>query len=275
VTPLAPEIAAWLASKGLPRAPSVRAVPSATAPVMLVVDGHVLRWYGDRPSLGDEPDRVIREVAALTAVAGAGVPAPRLLAWTSDPPAILFTLVPGEPRLELPDPGAVLDVLEWIHAVDPAGLSAWTYRGYHEGSDLRRPSWWRASGTWERAVRQTETARPIAGAVVIHRDVHPGNILWVDDRLSGVVDWVDACLGPAEFDLAHLRVNLAVLFGVGAEDVVGAGDPAWDVEAAFGFLDWPTAASIDAWPGPWPHLAATAARHRLEAFMARALARIG
>ena len=128
---------------------------------------------------------------------------------------------------------------------------------------------------WERAVRQTEADRPSADPVVIHRDFHPGNILWVDHRLSAVVDWVDACLGPAAFDLAHLRVNLAVLQGIGAEDVVGDGDSAWDIEAAFGFLDWASEAAVDAWPGPWPRVAATDARRRLEAFIARALANLG
>ena len=275
MTGLAPEIAAWLASNGLPAPVRIKTVPSASAAVVLLIDKHVLRWYGDSWSLGDGPDLVQREAAALTALAGTAVPAPRLIAWSSEPPAILSAVLPGEMRIDLPDPGVTRAVLERIHATDPALLAAWTYRGYHEDCDLRRPQWWRSPAVWERAVRQTETVRPTGERVVIHRDFHPGNMLWLDSRLSGVVDWVDACLGPAGFDLAHLRVNLAVLHGIGAEDVVGDGDPAWDIEAAFGYLDWPSVEAIDAWRGPWPHVRPDVARDRLEGFMARALARLG
>ena len=128
---------------------------------------------------------------------------------------------------------------------------------------------------WDRAVRQTETRRPSVDPVVIHRDFHPGNILWVDGRLTGIVDWVSACVGPAAFDAGHLRVNLAVLHGPDEPDRVIAGDPSWDIEAAFGFLDWSSTMATDAWDGPWPHIRVEVARARFEAFVAEALARLG
>jgi len=154
-------------------------------------------------------------------------------------------------------------------------VAGWSYHGYHEDLDLARPGWWRDAGLWDRAVRQTTTARPHGPAVFIHRDFHPGNFLWSGRALTGVVDWVNACVGPAEVDVAHLRVNLAVLEDVANADRVVAGDPAWDIEAAFGFLDWGSRDVIEAWPGPWPELDATTARSRLEAFVARALAQLG
>jgi aminoglycoside phosphotransferase (APT) family kinase protein len=159
--------------------------------------------------------------------------------------------------------------------VSPGPLARWSYHGYHENQDLVRPGWWRDAGLWERAVLRTTTARPTGPGVLIHRDFHPGNILWTGARVTGVVDWVNACLGPAEVDTAHMRVNLAVLDDVATADRVVPGDPAWDIEAAFGFLDWGSRAEIDAWPGPWPVLDAPTARTRLEAFVAEALARLG
>ena len=93
--------------------------------------------------------------------------------------------------------------------------------------------------------------------------------------LTGIVDWVNACVGPAEVDAAHLRVNLAVLEDVAHADRVVAGDPAWDIEAAFGFLDWGSRDAVEAWPSPWPELGAATARSRLEVFVARALAQLG
>jgi aminoglycoside phosphotransferase (APT) family kinase protein len=230
----------------------------------------------DRAWFTDEPEALAREVAALTMLERTDIPAPRLIGWSErDPAAVLMTLVPGAPELMLPDPGAVRALLGRLHALPTDGLSPWSYRGYHEGADLVRPAWWRDAATWERAVRQTESARPAASPVVIHRDFHPGNILWVDGRLTGIVDWVGACLGPAPFDASHLRMNLAVLHGPDGPDRVISGDPAWDIEAAFGFLDWASTKATDAWDGPWPHISADVARVRFEAFISEALARLG
>jgi aminoglycoside phosphotransferase (APT) family kinase protein len=246
----------------------------ATTARMIAIDDWILRWYADPRILEGEPDAIPREVAALETLAGKPVPAPRLLAWSPGaPPAVLMSRLPGEPRLGLPDPGSVRAVLEGIHAVAPGPLSAWAYRGYHDGRVLRRPAWWRDHRTWERAVIQTDTARPHAPGVLIHRDFHPGNILWSDDRISGVVDWSNACVGPAAFDAAHFRVNLATLHDAEAADRVISGDPAWDLEAALGFLDWgDDEAALDAWVGPAPHVPPSVGRARLERFVARALA---
>jgi hypothetical protein len=68
---------------------------------------------------------------------------------------------------------------------------------------------------------------------------------------TGVVDWVNACIGPLESDLAHCRVNLAVLAGIEAADAflaatgeVGAGlDPAWDLVVALSLAPDPSAMS--------------------------------
>ena len=178
-----------------------------------------------------------------------------------------MTRLAGSPDLDIPDPAAIVDLLDAIHAVPPGPLARWSYRGYHEGRDLARPGWWRDAALWERAVRQTTTARPRGPDVFIHRDFHPGNLLWSGRALTGIVDWVNACVGPAEVDVAHLRVNLAVLEDVADADRVVAGDPAWDIEAAFGFLDWGSRDAVEAWPGPWPELDAATARSRLEAFV--------
>ena len=53
----------------------------------------------------------------------------------------------------------------------------------------------------------------------IHRDYHPANVLWAEGKVSGVVDWVNACRGPAGIDVGHCRVNLALLHGVEMADL--------------------------------------------------------
>jgi aminoglycoside phosphotransferase (APT) family kinase protein len=269
---LAPEVRSWLTSVGVPEPEHVRRFKSARSADLIVLDELVLRWYGTTSHLDDEPDAVVREVAILGALAETSVPAPRLVAWSDDPPAVLATLVPGEPRVDLPDVGALREILRAIHQVEPEPLARWAYRGYHEGFELERPAWWVDADLWQRAMAQTMNARPTAPPVVIHRDFHPGNVLWTGDSISGVVDWGNACLGPAAFDVAHYRVNLAQLPGADSADAFLSGDPAWDLEAAFGFLDWSHPPPNETWAGPWPHVPVTVARRRLESFVARAVA---
>jgi aminoglycoside phosphotransferase (APT) family kinase protein len=273
---LAPEVRAWLASVGVPEPQRIRHLRSARTADLIAIDDFVLRWYGGGTFLEAEADAIAREVAVLTALTSSPVPAPRLVAWSDDPPAVLTTLVPGEARIDLPGPGALRGVMAEIHALDPGWVSAWTYRGYHEGLELRRPAWWQDAGLWDRMVQRTMDARPAAPPVVIHRDFHPDNVLWTGSSITGIVDWGNACLGPAEFDVAHYRVNLAQLQGPDAMDALLPGDPAWDIEAALGYLDWWNGpAGIDAWVGYWPHLSADTARSYLEGFAARAMAALG
>jgi len=247
----------------------------------------VLRWYRAGPSVIGEPLAVAREAAALRVLAASVVPAPVLIATLDDQPltaaGVLMSELPGRPRFDLPDPAALRDVLAAIHAVDPAPMAGHRYRGYHEDARLDRPVWWQDRMAWERAAAQTSTARPTTPDSFIHRDFHPGNLLWVEGRLAGVVDWVNACVGPPGIDDAHCRLNLALLWGPEWDDDALPGDPAWDIEAAFGILDWDGDAN-DRWPGVIPSalvamgaplVDATTSRQRLEAFVRRALARLG
>lgn len=262
----------WLAEHGVTAPQEMRRLATATTADLFAIDDLVLRWYSTGAFLEVEPDALAREVAALTTLADTPVPAPRLVAWSDDPAALLMTRLPGEHALDAREPGVVLDLLDSIHSVEPGGLARWTYRGYHEGRKLAPPRWWRDHAVWDRAVRWSADRQPDLKPAVIHRDFHPGNILWTDATISGVVDWGSACLGPAAFDLAHYRVNLATLVGPEVADRAFPGNPAWDIEAGVGYLD---PDDLDGWVGPWPHVSGSVARERLEAFMARAVASLG
>jgi aminoglycoside phosphotransferase (APT) family kinase protein len=81
--------------------------------------------------------------------------------------------------------------------------------------------------------------------VLVHRDYHPGNVLWRRGTVSGVVDWQAICTGPAVIDVAHCRVNL-LTFGAAAagqftalwQQAAGAAYHPWaDVVTITGFLD--------------------------------------
>ena len=90
-------------------------------------------------------------------------------------------------------------------------------------------------------------------SVLLHRDLHPLNVLWTNDRVTGVVDWVNACVGHPHADLGHCRWNLSVLVDAAAADAllsrylsVHPGQVYnrwWDLAAAMSFLPGPIGTS--------------------------------
>ena len=49
-------------------------------------------------------------------------------------------------------------------------------------------------------------------AVLTHCDYWSGNVVWRDERLTGIVDWSSGCRGPRGFDLGWCRLDLVLLF---------------------------------------------------------------
>src|SRR5690606_27319753 len=80
--------------------------------------------------------------------------------------------------------------------------------------ERRPPSWSTRPKLWERAFEVVDAPAPATGWGFIHRDYHPGQTMWADDRLVGGVGWPTGCRGPYAIDLARMRLNLANRFGV-------------------------------------------------------------
>jgi aminoglycoside phosphotransferase (APT) family kinase protein len=121
----------------------------------------------------------------------------------------------------------------------------------------RAPVWASRPEVWLRAFELLDGPAPSVERTVIHRDYHPGNVLWQDGRVSGVIDWVNTSVGCPWADVGHCRVNIASELGQPAADrfvelyraAAGRGDdyhPYWDIAAAVGGLD----EDIDETPGP-------------------------
>jgi aminoglycoside phosphotransferase (APT) family kinase protein len=141
-----------------------------------------------------------------------------------------------------------------IHSVDaPEGFRLYRrYRGFREP-----PTWATDVPRWERALEIADGADPLAAnRGFIHRDHHPGNVLWSRGRVTGVVDWIEACVGPLAVDAAHCRWNL---LRVGRGDLATQYarcdgiviDPLWDVVnsidlIADGMLPGPDAVATEA-----------------------------
>ncbi len=173
----------------------------------------VVRRYVWRAYTEEEPEAPGREVDALTFASHNRLPAPRLIdadlegAATGDGvPILLMSYVPGR-ALASPDVRGLAEAAAAVHAVDPGGFGHRYFR-WEEAETTLPPTGTCRRWLWERAVALWRTAEPTYRPAFIHRDFHPGNVLWSRRRVTGVVDWVNACAGPAGCDVATCRSNL-------------------------------------------------------------------
>ncbi|MFL5994537.1 MAG: alpha/beta fold hydrolase [Streptomyces sp.] len=168
------------------------------------------------------PGLLGREASVLALLADAdGVPAPEPVAVDAtaehcDHPSLLMSRLPGRVRVDEEDLARRLDLLAAqlvrIHRIvpeeRPRTYQAWTRPEKVRG--VRGP-------LWERAVDVIRQDPPPYAGCFLHRDFHPGNVLFTgagaDLRISGVVDWVETSWGPADLDVAHCSTALALLHG--------------------------------------------------------------
>ncbi|EDY59125.1 MULTISPECIES: alpha/beta fold hydrolase [Streptomyces] len=168
------------------------------------------------------PGLLGREASILTLLAGTdGVPAPEPVAVDAtaehcDHPSLLMSRLPGRVRVDEEDHERRLDLLAAqlvrIHRVVPGErprtYQAWTWPEKVQGV---------TGPLWERAVDVIRRDPPPYEGCFLHRDFHPGNVLFTgvgtELRISGVVDWVETSWGPADLDVAHCSTALALLHG--------------------------------------------------------------
>ncbi|TDT29219.1 aminoglycoside phosphotransferase (APT) family kinase protein [Streptomyces sp. BK208] len=171
-----------------------------------------------------------REAAILRLLGSTDVPAAALVAVDAtaqycDHPSLLMSLLPGAVRLSDEGAGRRAELLARqllrIHRVSvtaqtrPRAYQAWASpERVSPPEDTERPE------LWQWAVDVIRREPPEYPACFLHRDFHPGNVLFTGDvdglRISGVVDWVETSWGPADLDVAHCSTALALLHGVSA-----------------------------------------------------------
>jgi len=188
----------------------------------------VLRRYVWPGFLIAEPDAPAREADVLRFVSARGLPVPSVLA--ADPtgeevgdgiPVLLMSQLRGM-AIAVPDLSHLAEVAATIHGVDADDLGH-EYYCWYEAEMVTPPPLSQHPKLWERAIELWRDAMPAYRPTLIHRDFHPGNVLWVRGHVSGVVDWANACRGPIGCDLAHCRNNLRTLANPAvADDFVAA-----------------------------------------------------
>jgi aminoglycoside phosphotransferase (APT) family kinase protein len=201
-----------------------------------------------------EPDMAGREARILQLVRMSAVTTPELVAVDRDGSrsgsvSLLMTRLPGHPLLYPKDLGAwlrqLVEMLPRIHALDVRGLTLGHYRPFDVAAPAVPPPWTRHQAAWVRAIEIFKGTAPQPPTHFIHRDYHPGNVLWLRSRPTGVIDWLHGCLGSPHADLGHCRWNVWRLAGPEAADrllaeyaaLVPSGPvyhPYWDLVAALG-----------------------------------------
>ncbi|HJU43080.1 MAG TPA: aminoglycoside phosphotransferase family protein, partial [Vicinamibacterales bacterium] len=100
-------------------------------------------------------------------------------------------------------------MLARIHAlaIDAKPFESWLDRG-----ELSPPPDASDPRVWTEAITLMAAEHAPTRTCFLHRDYQHFNMLWSRERLTGVVDWSEACVGPPEIDVGHCRLNLTVLF---------------------------------------------------------------
>jgi aminoglycoside phosphotransferase (APT) family kinase protein len=250
----------------------------------------VLRQYG-AANLAADPHVALAEYRLLELLHRAGLPVPR--PWHAD-----------ESGAILPGPWLLTGYIDGQTITDPAGLAAFADSAIQftgplaqalaalHGTGLRAADvpFLADTGTVVRrrlaavperpddalsepAVRAALTAHwpppRLNRPVILHGDFWPGNVLWRDGRLAGIIDWEDATFGDPLADLAVARQELWWFFGPGSarsftsqylalRPETDAGPlPLWDLWAALR-----PAGKLAAWGGSAPQLARMTTAHR-------------
>jgi aminoglycoside phosphotransferase (APT) family kinase protein len=209
------------------------------------------------------------------------IPTPQLLAADTTgeqtgTPAIVMTRMPG--RLQWsPD-----DLEPWLHELanvlprlheTPTAPSdgVQSFQPYQPVS-WDPPPWMQNPKLWDRALEVFHGPRLDSDAVFIHRDYHPGNVLWRRGRVSGVVDWQAASVGPRTVDVVHCRGNLLSRFGAEVADRFLA---IWQSLTGCAYHPWAEIVMlVDAFDWNTRHTQAPAHLDGLEALLERRLAEL-
>jgi len=187
----------------------------------------VLREYTDQEWLEMEPDIAYKEAENLTQVEKLTVTTPYLIA--ADPtavkttwPSLLMSKVEGEVILNSSYTKGLIDelakALYLIHQATHITSSS-TYFRYFDPTIPVQATWSVCPENWLRMMNYlANTPVPEVESTFIHRDFHPTNVLFTNKKVSAVVDWPNACMGPKQVDIGHCRWNLAMLFDQSAAD---------------------------------------------------------
>jgi aminoglycoside phosphotransferase (APT) family kinase protein len=183
----------------------------------------------------------------------------------ADAPYLVLEYIEGAPDFTAPPAVDFIDQfarsLAEIHRIDASGWGL-------ADNTVKVERWWlRQREQYDESLQEQRILdalmaawpwRPANEPTLLHGDYWPGNVLWRNGTLVGVIDWEEARRGDPLFDVAISRLDLAWAFGadamrrftetyVAASSVDVAALPYWDLLAALRPAHY-----ISHWATPWP-----------------------
>ena len=198
------------------------------------------KWQTDAAILSE------REAVILTALSGADLPTPAPITTLAGN-GVVMSWLPGSVILPRhPDRAWIDGLAAALGRIHRSSIELpYHYESWNDVGDDPAPDWWVDRELWSR-IQSIAGDQPTFQPSFIHRDYHPVNVLWRDSQISGIVDWINACMGPVGIDVAHCRLNLALMYGMDAADRFlrayegnredYAHDSYWDIDDALGML---------------------------------------
>lgn len=199
--------------------------------------------YGRR-----DPQRVAREFHLLAAAQAAGIPVARPVYLSEE--ALAMERLPGAPLFHPPDPVLAAErVAELAAALHLAflgeeGLSSLTPAlGCGLGDFVWSPKeLWAIAEDPDESLGESRIRSLLAAAwppppnprTLLHGDLWPGNILWRERRITGLIDWEDSSLGDPVQDISVTRLDIWWQYGEEAMHAFTA--------RYFSLVPWPSTA---------------------------------
>ena len=164
------------------------------------------------------------EIANLKVVAGSGLPIPTILAAdvagaaTDGAPSLLMTRLPGHVHLNPVEHRLWIErIAEFAARVHDVDLPAPTFRPWADSwitplGQLQVPVGAQRPAVWKAAFVAMESPPPEDGAVFLHCDYLPVNLLWSRGKITGLTDWNGIHRGSRAIDVGQCRRYLASLY---------------------------------------------------------------
>jgi aminoglycoside phosphotransferase (APT) family kinase protein len=178
-----------------------------------------------RQPFDTEWEQVGQHYAVLDALRMTRVPAPEprgvdTVGEQAGRPSLLMSLLPGEPRVQVPPTDEWLSSLALtaarIHETPVAHMSFVPARRERLEAGIARGPEDSLTGAdlavWH-LVAEDPSILDTGPNGLVHRDYWSGNTLRVESEVTGVVDWAGACLGPPEVDAAECAFDLVIAHG--------------------------------------------------------------
>lgn len=225
----------------------------------------ILREYTNEDWLETEPQIAFQEAMNLKQAKKAAVKTPNCLGVDGDAvrtthPSLLMSKLEGHVDLKPKKFSEWLDqlatALTAVHQVQATRIENRYFR-YFNPNQAVHAKWSSCPDEWKYAFTLLKK-QPDFTPSFIHRDFHPVNVLFDKQKVAGVVDWTNACIGPKESDVGHCRWNLAMMYGQDAAELFLKAyihenpdfkyDSYWDLEALGNVFTEEKPAVYEGWP---------------------------